>query len=99
MAQAEKMTDSIRIRIEPDKKAALADAYRKRSTSISREVRAFLDRELEGLADPLDRFDAIMASADAKLDAYGAPEPTVEDIVSYVEGIRAERARSAVARA
>lgn len=99
MAQAEKMTDSIRIRIEPDKKAALADAYRKRSTSISREVRAFLDRELEGLADPLDRFDAIMASADAKLDAYGAPEPTVEDIVSYVEGIRAERACSAVARA
>ena len=91
MAHAEKKSDVLRIRIEPEKKEMLARAYKKRGTSISREVRSFLDGELMSLSDPLDRFDSIMSSADAKADAYGAPEPTIEDIVSYVEKAREER--------
>lgn len=70
MFKGSKLTKEVlRIRIEPEKKLALNDLYAKRSTNISKEVRSFLDRELESMSNPLDRFDAIMASADAKLDA------------------------------
>ena len=90
MAVADAMTETIRVRIEPEKKATLTRLYKRRGISISQAVRQFFDSEL-------DRFDAIMASADKKLDAYAAPEPTVDDIVNYVESIRAERAKDAVA--
>lgn len=91
MSTLDTMTDTIRIRIEPEKKEALSTLYKKRGTNISQAVRRFFDSELEVMSDPLDRFDAIMSSANKKLDAYDAPEPTVEDIVSYVEDIRRKR--------
>ena len=97
MAQVDKMTDSIRVRIEPEKKAALTRLYEARNTNISQEVRSFLDRELEATSDPLSRLDAIMESVDAKLEAYGAPEPTIQDIVAYVERVRVQRAKDAAA--
>ena len=96
MAVADAMTETIRVRIEPEKKATLTRLYKRRGISISQAVRQFFDSELETASDPLDRFDAIMASADKKLDAYAAPEPTVDDIVNYVESIRADRAKDAV---
>ena len=93
MAVANSMTDSIRIRIEPQKKAALTRLYESRGTNVSQVVREFLDAELESSLDPLDRLDAIFASADEKLAAYNGPEPTVEDVTAYVDKIRAARAR------
>ena len=68
------MTETIYIRIEPEKKAALMRFYQARGTSISKAVRDFLYSELEAVANPLDRFDAIMASADEKLKAYNDSE-------------------------
>lgn len=40
----------------------------------------------------LPLFDAIMESTDKKLAAYDAPEPTIDEIVTYVDTIRAQRA-------
>lgn len=91
------MTDVIRIRIEPEKKAALNRLYQAQGTNVSRVVRDFFDRELESSRDVLDQFDALMASADEKLATYGGPEPTIDDIVSYVERVREARARDSVA--
>ena len=85
------MTDTVRIRIEPEKKRALEALYAQQGTTISQAVRSFFDDELASCANPLDRFDAIMASADEKVEAYGAPESTVDDIVSFVERVREER--------
>lgn len=95
MAATDTMTETIRIRIEPEKKAALTRLYKQRGTNISQVAREFFDEQLEDMADPLDQFDAIMSSTDAKLDAYDAPEPTVDDIVKYVESVRAERTKDA----
>ncbi len=89
---ADAKTETIRIRIDPRKKVMLTEMYNARGTTISTAVRDFLDSELASAAHPLDRFDAIMASADAKLEAYGAPEPSLEDIVSFVEDARKKRA-------
>ncbi|WP_172135157.1 hypothetical protein [Adlercreutzia sp. ZJ473] len=97
MSAADAMTDVIRIRIEPEKKTALAELYRSRGTNLSQAARDFFDTELESAESPLDRFDAIMAAADEKLDAYEAPEPTIEDIVAYVEKVREVRSRDLVA--
>jgi antitoxin component of RelBE/YafQ-DinJ toxin-antitoxin module len=90
-------SETIRIRIEPNKKAALTAIYAAQGTTISAAARAFLDAELAAHQNPLDAFDAIMASADAKLDAYGAPEPTVDDIVNFVDAARQNHAAGAVA--
>lgn len=99
MTVADTMTETIRIRIEPEKKAALTRLYKQRGTNISQAARDFFDEQLEDMADPLDRFTAIMASVDAKLDAYDAPEPTVDDIVKYVESVRAKRAKDTTVHA
>lgn len=72
------MTETIYIRIEPEKKAALMRFYQARGTSMSQAVRDFLDSELEAMDNPLDRFDAIMASADEKLKACNGPEQHIK---------------------
>ncbi len=91
------MTETIRIRIEPEKKAALTRLYQSRGMHISQAVRDFLDDELEAMGNPLDRFDAIMASVDERLKAYDGPEPTIDDIVAYVEKVRSARVCDSVA--
>lgn len=91
------MDDMIRVRIAGEKKAALNKIYDAKGTTLSEEVRKFLDEQLLAESDVLDRFDALMDSVDEQLDAYGAPEPTVEDIVSFVDGIRAQRVHDAAA--
>lgn len=85
-------------RIEPEKKKALEKIYESRGTTISSAVRDFLDSELESSADPSDRLNSIFAEADVKLEEYAAPEPTVDDLVSYVEHIRSERAADSIMR-
>lgn len=85
------MTDTIRVRIEPEKKALLTKLYEERGTNLSQAIRDFLDKEIESQSNPLDRFNAIMTSADKKREAYGAPEPTVQDIVDYVGKVRESR--------
>lgn len=97
MSANDGMTEVIRIRIEPTKKAALTELFRARGTNVSQAVRDYFDEELESSAHPLDRFDAIMASADKQLASYDAPEPSIQDIVAYVERVREARARDSVA--
>lgn len=97
MASAETLKETIRIRIEPEKKEALNRLYKKRGTTISQATRKFFDDELKNTLDPLERFDAIMKSAEKKRAAYNAPEPTVDDIVKYVEKVREERVNDAFA--
>ena len=97
MTAADGKTEVIRIRIEPEKKMALTELYRKRGSSVSQAARDFFDSELSSMASPLDRFDAIRAAADEKLAAYDAPEPSIDDIVAYVERVRESRARDRVA--
>jgi hypothetical protein len=96
MTSQSAMTETIRIRIEPEKKEKLTRIYQSRGTSISQAVRNFFDAELATQVDPISRLDAIFGSVDAKLDNYGAPEPSVQDIVDYVEGVREARAVVAV---
>ena len=91
------MDDMIRIRIDSKKKAALNRVYDAKGTTLSEEVRKFLDDQLLAESDALDRFDALMDAVDEQLDAYGAPEPTVADLVSYVDRIRAQRIQSTAA--
>lgn len=97
MNAEDRMTEVIRIRIEPEKKVALTELFRERGMNVSQAVRAYFDEELESSAHPLDRFDLIMASADEKLTGYNAPEPSIESIVSYVERVREARAHDSVA--
>ena len=84
-------TDMIRVRISPEDKERLTRMYAARGTTISHEVRAFLLSELEKNQDPLAVLDGIAASARRKVQASGLPEPSVDDIVAYVERIRDER--------
>lgn len=91
------MDDMIRVRISSEKKSALNKIYDAKGTTLSEEVRKFLDEQLLAESDALERFDALMDSVDEKLEAYGAPEPTLDDIVSYVDGIRAQRIKDAAA--
>ena len=63
------MTDTIRVRIEPEKKTLLTKLYEEKGTNLSQAIRDFLDKEIESQSDPLDRFNAIMASADKKREA------------------------------
>lgn len=97
MSEGSGMDDVIRVRIESEKKTALNRVFESKGTTISEEVRRFLDEQLLAESDALDRFDAIMASADERIDAYGAPEPTVDDIVSFVDRIREQRVRDTAA--
>lgn len=96
--QAQSSKDEvIRIRIESSKKSLLNQLCEAKGTTISEEVRRFLDEQLLEEDDALKRFDAVMESADDQLDAYGAPEPELDDLVAYVNEIRAQRSRDAVA--
>lgn len=97
MSAKDAMTDVIRVRIEPEKKAALTRLYESRGTNVSQAAREFFDSELESEGDPLVKFDALMEQVDAKLDSYGAPEPTIEDIVDYLEKVRSARVHDRVA--
>ena len=75
----------------PQKKALLTKLYEERGTNLSQAIRDFLDKEIESQSNSLDRFNVIMTSADKKREAYGAPEPTVQDIVDYVGKVRESR--------
>ena len=88
-------SEVIRVRIEPEVKESLSKMYAARGTTISQSVRSFLYGELEREATAPDRFDAIMAAADARLESSGEPDVSLEDIVAFVDGVRDERRASA----
>lgn len=94
---ASSMNEVVRVRIDADKKASLTRMYSAKQTTISEAVRRFLDEELERDKALLDRFDAVMQSADEQAASYGAPEPTIDDIVSYVDRMREQRAHDSAA--
>lgn len=89
-------TDVIRVRIDPQEKELLTRLYAARGTTISHEVRTFLRAELEYSSDPLAALDGIAASARRKALASATPEPSVQDIVAYIDRIREERVREAL---
>lgn len=86
----------IRIRIDADDKRDLSQMYAQRGTTISQAVRTFLKGELQAYRSAVDAFDAIMASADTKLEASSLPEPTIDEINDFVSRIRSERSQQAV---
>ena len=90
-------TESIRIRVEPEFKERVTEMYAQRGTSVSAAVRRFLTDELAEYSSALSAFDAIMDSADRKIEASGLAEPSIDDINAYVARIRAERADQSLA--
>lgn len=84
-------TEILRIRVEPEVKEALTKLYKAQGTTVSQAVRGFLSDELAKQSSALDRFDAIMASADEKTKSSGQSEPVIDDIVAYIEKVRCER--------
>ena len=90
-------TDSIRVRVDPGFKDEVVRMYAQRGTTVSQAIRSFLADELASHNNALAAFDAIMASADAKVAASGMPEPTIEEIDEYIGAIRKERAEQALA--
>ena len=83
-------TEMIRVRIEPEKKERLQSIYAARGTTLSQAVRDFLDSEL-AQNDPLSVLDGIAESAARKVEASGAPELTIDDVVAFVDSVREER--------
>ncbi len=88
-------TEVIRIRVEPEVKDALNSMYKAKGTTISQVVRSFLLDDLQKHSGAVDRFDAIMSSADQKVAASGTQTPSIESIVEYVDRIRTERMNDA----
>jgi antitoxin component of RelBE/YafQ-DinJ toxin-antitoxin module len=84
-------TDSIRIRIDPQLKNDLQDFCDRRGTSISQEIRSLLSEKLKKQASALERFDALIANSEQKLNAAGLPEPTIDEINLYVIQVREQR--------
>ena len=92
-------TETIRIRIDPEVKNSLTHMYARRGTTISQAVRTFLYEELENERTALDRFDAIMTAADAKMESAGEPEVSIDDIVTYIDSVRDERRAGSLTQA
>lgn len=90
-------SDTLRIRVEPEFKKEITRMYEQRGTTVSAAVRAFLADELASYSSALDVFDSIMASADAKTEASGLREPTIDEIRDYIDRARAERSKDALA--
>lgn len=88
--------DIVRVRMDSEMKARLMECYAAQGRTISDAVRGFLEHELEVFGDPLAELDALAESAAVKTASSGLPDPTVEDLVSYVESVRAERASQMV---
>ncbi|WP_165173239.1 hypothetical protein [Adlercreutzia sp. ZJ242] len=74
------IADVIRDRIEPEKEAAPIEAHQSCKLKSPHVVHDLFGIEL-GAIEPLDRFDAIMAAVDERLDACEGSEPTIEEIV------------------
>ena len=90
-------SDVLRIRVDPEFKESVSHMYEQRGTTVSQAVRSFLVEELAAYSSAVDAFDAIMASADAKVEASGMREPTIDELNDYVSRIRAERSGLALA--
>ena len=90
-------SETLRIRVEPGFKRDVTRMYEQRGTTVSAAVRTFLADELSSYTSALDAFDSIMASADAKVQAAGLREPTIDEINDYISRVRAERAGEALA--
>lgn len=88
--------DVVRVRIDSEMKARLMECYAAQGRTISDAVRGFLEHELEVFGDPLAELDALAESAVVKAASSGFPDPTVDDLVSYVDSVRAERASQMV---
>lgn len=84
-------TETIRVRIDPETKELLTQLYKAKGITISQAIRGFLAEELKKEVSSLDRFDAIMASANHKIASTGEPTPTIDDINAYIDHIRTER--------
>lgn len=84
-------TDTIRIRIEPQLKNSLQEYCARRGTTISQEIRDYLNKKLLDQASTLERFDALMLSAEKKLESSGLPAPTMDELNAYIKSIREQR--------
>ena len=90
-------SDTIRVRVDSEFKARVTRMYRERGTTVSHAVRSFLADELAAYSTAADAFDAIMASADVKLEASGIGEPSINEINDYIANVRAERVEQSLA--
>ncbi|MDR1087949.1 MAG: hypothetical protein LBL23_01540 [Coriobacteriales bacterium] len=84
-------SDTIRIRVEPEMKSEVLAHFARKGTTVSQAVRGFLSEELQIPQSRADRLDALAASAEQKLSASGLAEPTMSEILDYVEEVRQER--------
>ncbi len=89
-------TEVIRVRVKPEDKARLTRLYAMRGTTLSQAVRTFLLSELDAEANALETLDRIADSAERKIEASGLPDPSVDDIVAYVEAAREKRMADAL---
>jgi antitoxin component of RelBE/YafQ-DinJ toxin-antitoxin module len=89
-------SDTIRVRVTPEVKKAFATYCEKNGTTVSAEVRSFVESEADGAASSeehrkmsskaaLQQLDDLWARCDEKLEAAGFPEPSEEEICAYIE--------------
>ncbi len=85
-------SEVVRIRVAPERKKRYMAMYEAQGITLSNAVRDFLDEELAHYEDPLMVLDEIAQSATQKTQASGLREPSVDELVAYVNNIRSERA-------
>ncbi len=85
-------TEVIQLRVTPSLKSELEDRCRLQGTSVSEKLRSLVQKELSQEQSPLEEADAIFAAADARTQAAGLPEPSIEEVVAFCDRVKRERA-------
>jgi hypothetical protein len=83
-------TDIIRIRLEPELKAAFTKRCAQKGVSASQVLRGFVQQEATQ-ARAVDRLDALLAKASQKNASSGLSSPTIDDINAYIAKVRKDR--------
>jgi antitoxin component of RelBE/YafQ-DinJ toxin-antitoxin module len=83
-------TDTIRLRLEPELKAAFARRCEQRGITVSQALRDYVQRETTSTT-VTDRLDALLLKASEKNAASGLASPTLDDINAHIARIRQDR--------
>jgi antitoxin component of RelBE/YafQ-DinJ toxin-antitoxin module len=83
-------TDIIRVRLEPELKAAFIKYCEQKGVTVSQALRDFVQQETTSTSI-VDRFDALLLKASKTNVSSGLRAPTIEGINAYIAKIRQDR--------
>ena len=95
MSQVAERGEVMRVILQPTMKTEFQKKCERNGQKMSERTRQLIAQDLATEQTPIQRLDAILASAEHKNKASGIPSLSIDDIDQFIDQVRSERIASA----